>query len=144
MEHGLLFKDRPGESEVVSFFRPPDFCQGRHETQSWTLSQWADDQEAVVYNRMTTRWAEIKALFQKDPWGAEGLNGSKARMAFMAAYNIDRFREFVFASSFLNRYKLKAALVKKIRSDDAALLKLGFDWIKLFVWGVPSKQIRPR
>jgi hypothetical protein len=93
---------------------------------------------------MTIRWAEIKQLFQRDPWGSEGPEGPKARMAFMAAYNIDRFREFVFASSFLNRYKLKAALVKKIRSDDAALLKLGFDWIKLFVWGVPSKQIRPR
>jgi hypothetical protein len=65
-------------------------------------------------------------------------------MAFMAAYNIDRFREFVFASSFLNRYKLKAALVKKIRRDDAALLKLGFDWIKLFIWNKPSRQIRPR
>jgi hypothetical protein len=59
-----------------------------------TSSQWADDQEAVTYNQMTARWASIKALFQKDPWGAEGLNGAKGKMAFMAAYNIDRFREF--------------------------------------------------
>jgi hypothetical protein len=72
-----------------------------------TLSQWADDQEAVTHNRMTARWASIKALFQKDPWGAEGLNGSKGKMAFMAAYNIDRFRDFVFQSSFLKRYRVK-------------------------------------
>lgn len=142
VEHGLLFKDRPGESEVVSFFRPPDFCQGRHETQSWTLSQWADDQEAVVYNRMTTRWAEIKALFQKDPWGAEGLNGSKARMAFMAAYNIDRFREFIFESSFLKRYRVKPPLIRKLRASDRELLSFGFEWIRYFVWGIPSKHFR--
>jgi hypothetical protein len=54
---------------------------------------------------MTARWASIKALFQKDPWGPEGLNGAKGKMAFMAAYNIDRFRGFVFQSSFLKRYR---------------------------------------
>jgi hypothetical protein len=75
--------------------------------QDMTLSQWADDQEAVTHNRMTARWASIKALFQKDPWGPEGLNGSKGKMAFMAAYNIDRFRDFVFQSSFLKRYRVK-------------------------------------
>lgn len=144
VEQGLRYDTRSGKNEPVHIFRPPDFCLGQQAKTLWTIDTWSQDQESLTYNKMTTRWAEIKQLFQKDPWGGEGPEGPKARMAFMAAYNIDRFREFVFASSFLNRYKLKAALVKKIRSDDAALLKLGFDWIKLFVWGVTSKQIRPR
>ena len=142
VEHGVLFKDRPGASEIVSFFRPPDFCQGRYEDQALTLSQWADDQEAGTYNQMTARWVSIKALFQKDPWGPEGLNSPKGKMAFMAAYNIDRFRDFVFQSSFLKRYRVKQALVKKLRASDRELLLFGFEWIRYVVWGIPSKHIR--
>ena len=126
------------------YFRPPGFCLGPKEKAEWTIENWSRDQEAAVYNKMTRRWAEIRQLFQKDPWGSEGPEGSRARMAFMAAYNIDRFREFVLESSFLKRFKLKSATVKKIRSDDTELLKIGFDWIRLFVWGLPSKKIRPR
>lgn len=144
VEQGLYFDAASGKNRPLHFFRPPDFCLGRHEETRWTVATWARDQQAQAYNKMTTHWAELKQLFQTDPWGGEGPEGPKARMAFMAAYNIDRFREFVFASTLLKRYKLKAALVKEIRTDDAALLKLGFDWIKLFVWGIPSRRIRPR
>jgi hypothetical protein len=64
-------------------------------------------------------------------------------MAFMATYNIDRLRDFVFQSSFLKRYKIKSALLKKLKTDDVQLLKFGFEWIKVFVWGLKSKDIRP-
>ncbi len=142
VEHGLLFKDQATPPEIVSFFRPPDFCQGQHESRNWTLADWADDQEAVIYNRMTARWATVKALFTQDPWGPEGINGAKGKMAFMAAYNIDRFREFVFQSSFLKRYRVKKARVKKLRASDRELLLFGLEWIRHFVWGMPSDSIR--
>ena len=87
---------------------------------------------------------ELKRLFQADPWGPEGPEGPKAKMAFMATYNIDRFREFVFNSSFLKRYKVKSAILKKIQNDDGGLLKFGFDWVKFYLWGIKTKNIRPR
>jgi len=65
-------------------------------------------------------------------------------MSFMAAYNVDRFREFVFGSSFLKRFKVKPELLGKIKTDDAQLLLLGFDWIKLFLWGIKSQRLKPR
>lgn len=142
VERGVHFVGRPGSSEMISFFRPPDFCQGQHENQAWTVSQWTEDQEAVIHNQMTAHWAAIKAMFLKNPWGTGGLNGPKGKMAFMAAYNIDRFRDFVFQSSFLKRYRIKKALVKKLRASDRELLLFGFDWIRYFVWGLPSKNIR--
>lgn len=144
LEHGLRYDSGCGRNEPVHLFRPPEFCLGPQEEMQWTIESWSKDQEAAVYNKMTARWAEIRQLFQKDPWGSEGPEGPKARMAFMAVYNIDRFREFVFGSSFLRRFKIKSAVVKKIRADDTELLKMGFDWIKLFVWGLPSKKLRPR
>jgi Fe-S-cluster containining protein len=142
VEHGMWLDTPSGKPEMVAFFRPPEFCLGPHETHTWTLSTWADDQQAAVYHQMTAQWAAVKALFQKDPWGAEGVNGPRGKMAFMAAYNIDRFREFVFQSSFLKRYRVKKALIRKLRISDRELLQFGFEWIRFFTWNIPSRHIR--
>ena len=144
VEQGALFNAKTRKAELVCFFRPPDFCLGPDENKQWTISGWAQDQDAVFYQKMTMYWMELKRLFQADPWGTEGPQGPKAKMAFMATYNIDRFRDFVFNSSFLKRYKVKTAVLKKIKADDEELLKFGFDWVKLFLWGIKSKKIRPR
>ncbi len=144
VEHGLVFGAEGGEPETVGFFRPPDFCLGPFEDQVWTLDTWADDQEARIYNRMSRRWAALKALFDQDPWQGQGPYGAKAKMAFMATYNMDAFRSFVFESSFLKRCRVKKDRVRKMRTDDRALLRFGFEWVKLAVWNIPSQWIRPR
>jgi Fe-S-cluster containining protein len=144
VEQGVMFDAATGGSTPVSFFRPPDFCLGQHESQQWTVTAWNRDQEAQRHHTINLRWAEVRRLFENDPWGAEGPQGAKARMAFMAAYNLDRFREFVFDSSFLKRYHIQSALVKKMKKGDEALLTFGFEWIRYFIWGISSPQIRPR
>lgn len=144
IEQGRYYDDVTGALTLVHFFRPPDFCMGQHETASWTPETWAADQEAQRYHAMTSRWADIKGRFQENPWGASGPNGQQARMAFMAAYNIDRFRAFLFGSSFFKRYAVKPDLKRKLSRDDEALLLFGFEWLALFVWGIPSRRIRPR
>jgi hypothetical protein len=144
IEQGVLYDAARKKDTAVHFFRPPDFCMGQHQDQEWTMAGWSRDQDAGRYHKMTVRWAGLKRLFQTDPWGSEGPEGPRAKMAFMATYNIDRFREFVFNSSFLKRYKVKAAVLKKIKTNDEELLKFGFDWVKLFLWGIKSKKIKPR
>lgn len=144
VEQGSLYESGSGRSTAVYFFRPPEFCLGRHEEQSWTLDTWADDQEARTYHEMTRLWADMRQLFQQDPWGPQGFEGPKGKMAFMAAYNMDQFRSFVFDSTFLKRYRVKQDLLRKLRINDTALLKFGFEWIRVFVWNLPSKRIRLR
>ena len=144
VEHGLQYGTTGAPPQPVSFFRPPDFCLGQHEPDEWTLESWKTDQDAAEHNRMTRKWAALKGLFVKDPWQGQGPDGPKARMAFMATYNVDAFRDFIFSSSFLKRYKIKKELLTRIRKDDVALLLFGMDWVSLFVWGLPSKKIRPR
>lgn len=144
VELGLQYGEPGMPPESIGFFRPPEFCQGGIGPDEWTLKAWEDDQDAGQYNKMTRRWAELKGLFSKDPWQGQGPEGPKGRMAFMATYNMDAFREFVLASSFLKRYKIKKDYLTKIRRDDTTLLLFGMDWVRLFVWGIPSKKIRPR
>ena len=144
LEQGLLHDTQRREDAPVYFFRPPGFCLGQHEERAWTVPEWVADQAAEDYHRMTIRWAELRRLFQNDPWGAEGPEGPRGKMAFMAAYNIDRFREFVFGSSFLKRFAVKPDLLSRIKKDDAQLMLLGFDWIKLFLWGIRSQRLKPK
>jgi Fe-S-cluster containining protein len=144
VEQGARYEAASGCSEPVYFFRPPEFCLCPGETRALTIDDYIEEQEAEAYVPLTLAWAEVRRLFQDDPWGAEGPAGPKAKMAFMAAYNLDRFREFLFGSTFLKRYRVAPALAQKIRRDDEALLSFAFDWIRLFVFGQATARIRPR
>jgi hypothetical protein len=144
LEQGIFFQGPKGQARDVYFFKPPGFCLGQHELQEWTTKTWEKDQEAVIYHKMTARWAGIKALFQSDPWGREGPYGPKAKMAFMATYNLDRFRDFVFKSTFLKRYKVKRDILRRIKEDDVELMRFGFGWVEFFIWGLKTVFLRPR
>ncbi|MBU1168259.1 MAG: YkgJ family cysteine cluster protein [Proteobacteria bacterium] len=141
VEQGVMFRDG-AQPEPVFFFRPPDFCLGQHETQVFTIDTWADDQDAATYNAMTVLWAGLIGLFQADPWGGEGPGGNRGKMAFMALYNVDAFREFVFGSSFLKRYKVKEDIRKKIKRNDVEMMKFGFDFVKVSFFQMSSKRLR--
>jgi hypothetical protein len=142
VEQGIFYDAEHDKTSPVYFFKPPDFCLGQHEETAWTTQTWSKDQDAVIYNKMTARWSELKRLFQQDPWGSQGPEGPRAKMAFMATYNIDQFRDFLFKSTFLKRYKVTSKILKQIRSDDVELMKFGFEWVKFYIWGIRSKLFR--
>lgn len=144
LEFGMLYRQEDRQPEKICFFKPPAFCSGPKEAALWTMDAWVEDQQADPFHRMTARWAEVKQRFRINPWGPAGMENPKAKMAFMAAYNVDKFRDFVFGSSFLKRFKVTAAVSKKIKRSDTALMMLGFSWIDLFVWGKLSPDIQPR
>lgn len=142
IEQGAHHNAETDQTEPLYFFRPPEFCQGPKETVQFTIDAYMANQGANQYFPMTLAWAQLRQLFAQDPWGLEGPHGPKAKMAFMAAYNIDQFKTFMFESSFLKRYHIAAPLKKKLKRSDEALLAFAFEWIKFFVWGIPSKQIK--
>jgi len=72
IEQGMLYDVGRKKETPVHFFRPPKFCRGQYEKKEWTLPAWTRDQEAELYHQMTIRWAGLKRLFQKGPWGFEG------------------------------------------------------------------------
>ena len=110
-------------------------CLGHHEKREWTARQWMDDQQMGAYNEINSRWARIDTLFRQNPFGEQGLDSPALKMAYMASYNIDTFRRFVFESSFLSRFHVPRQRLGSVRESDTALLLLGFDWILRFLCG---------
>jgi len=57
------------------------------------------------------------------------------QMTFMALYNLDKFRDFVFKSTFLDRLEVEPERIEKIRNNDEDLLLFAFDWVKFGLFG---------
>jgi hypothetical protein len=64
------------------------------------------------------------------------------KMFFLASYNIDKFKEFVFESSFLKRYAVDADTVEKIKTDEIELLQFGMRWLKWLLFKEGDFEIK--
>ncbi|MEW5908812.1 MAG: YkgJ family cysteine cluster protein [Thermodesulfobacteriota bacterium] len=144
VEQGFVSDSDTQKTRFIHFFRPPDFCLGSREERTFTPLEWVQNQGAEEHTKMILLWAQTKQLFQNNPWGNEGPMGPKGKMGFMAAYNLDRFREFVFGSSFLKRYRVRPPVIQSILSDETELMKFGLSWIRLYLWGIQTIDISIR
>ncbi len=87
------------------------------------------------YNEINARWGRIDSLLRQNSFGEKALDSPAMKMAYMASYNMDIFRRFMFESSFLSRFHLPQERLEAVRESDTALLLLGFDWILRFLYG---------
>ena len=126
----------PDAAQASRYFivRHP-YCQGHEQDTYQGVDQWIEDQELGPFLAHNQRWAAIDGLLRQNYWGGQGLEHPAVKMVFMAAYNLDRFREFVFSSSFLNRFSVSGQLRESVEADDVALMHLGFDWIEFLLTG---------
>ncbi len=109
------------------------YCRGHAEKRRWTVAAWSSDQDLTPFEALNEHWVDMDSLFRANPWGASGLQSPAFPMAFMACYNIDKFKQFVFESSFRKRFTIPAARLEAIRTSDEALMLFGFDWVRLIL-----------
>ena len=108
-------------------------CQGLKQEKMWKIGDWLDDQEIALYEEMNDLLTNLTTSIQS--WNLDIENPQIAKMVFMALYNLDKFRQFVFNSSFLDRLDVDPERIEKIKMDDLELLKFGYDWIKFGLFG---------
>jgi len=63
-------------------------------------------------------------------------------MFFLASYNIDAFKKFIFDSSFLSRYDVDGDTLNAIQKDEVALLKFGMKWLKWLLFKEGTFKLR--
>jgi len=126
---GILKKDGENgiEEEEFYFFVKEPHCLGYKENMEWTIKSWRIDQEVDVYDEMNREWKGLQ--LRKNMLGQE-LDEKKQSQFYMASYDIDSFRKFVFESRFLDVFDLDDKIVEKIKTDEAELMKFGFKYIK--------------
>lgn len=146
-----IYEDRPwacrmfpldmAEDGTFRLITDSSRCKGLNEQHEQRVSEWLVDQGLVPYDQMNTLFAEITNPLKAQQPDID--NPKISKMVFMAIYNLDRFRDFVFDSSFLDRFEVDEVRVEKIKRSDEELLKFGFDWIKFGVFGQLLFRVRP-
>ena len=115
-------------------------CKGLEEKETNRISNWLIGEGVPIYDEMNHLFAEVTT-----PLKAEDLdidNPKIYQMTFMSLYNIDKFREFVFKSTFLDRFELDDPTVEKLKRSDTELLKFAFDWLKFGIFGQKTLRVR--
>jgi Fe-S-cluster containining protein len=122
------------------FLLKESICRGFEEKRKQTVDEWLADQGIEEYNRMGEYFKEITlhSFFQK----GGNLDPKKVEMFFTVCYNIDKFREFVFQSSFFEKFVVDDAFKEKIKEDDVELLKLGYQWLRFALFGEKTMMVK--
>jgi Fe-S-cluster containining protein len=121
---------------ITSFLVCHDHCLGHGKGEQYTADQWMADQKMDAYIKYNSAWARVTGLlFNPNTYGAQGKDNPAMNMAYMASYDMDTFRRFVFKSSFKKRFDVPKKRLKKVKTDDISLMLLGFDWILSFLGG---------
>jgi hypothetical protein len=117
-----------------------DFCYGLKEPKEWILEDWLEDQGFIAYDNMNVMFDQITGT--EAGWKETVPDTSVIDMFFMTAYNIDKFRKFIFESTFLDHFEVDQATQDRIRVDDQELLKFGFKWLKFGLLGEKTMTLR--
>lgn len=124
----LSYREGADESGFYFFVNEPH-CRGFEEDRVWTVREWREDQGVDVRDEINAEWTDLVVRKRSFPPNMK-LNERAKEMFFMASYNLDKFRRFVFESSFFDRYEVDEKTRGEIRDDEIALLKFGMRWLK--------------
>ncbi len=125
------------EPEPVHFLFEDDFCHGHSESQTWTFESWKADQGLDDQEELETGFREIVS----HPWfigGTRQLDPKRMEMFYTACYDLDNFRRFVFDSTFTERFELADELVEQMKTDDEAMLRFAFRWLRYALFAEPT------
>ncbi len=124
----LSHKDGADDNEFYFFVNEPH-CKGFEENREWLVSEWRKDQGVDIHDEINAEWTDLVVKKRSFPANIKITEQSK-KMFFLASYNIDGFKDFIFNSSFLDRYDIDKDTVAKIEKDETDLLKFGISWLK--------------
>ena len=146
-----IYEDRPwpcrmfplemNDDGTFGIIADKSICQGFEEDQKLVIAEWLLEQGIPVYDEMNALFTEVTSPLRAEELDID--NPKIYQMTFMALYNLDKFRDFVFNSTFLDRFVVDEVTMEKIKRRDIELLKFAFDWIKFGVFGQKLFQVRP-
>jgi Fe-S-cluster containining protein len=121
-------------------------CRGHEEAKSQTIAEFRHEQGIEPYDRVNRGWTDI--LMKLASWRTIGGPGGRApslqvkKMFLMVSTDVETFRRFVFGTRFLQTYEIDPEVVERLKTDDEAVLQLGFDWLKNVLFNEPTLHMR--
>jgi len=141
----LSYSGEKGEKDEFFFTVKEAHCLGFDEKKEWTVAEWRQDQGVDLRDEVNDGWMELIVRKKSLPDSMQ-LSEESKRMFFLVCYNIDKFREFVFNSTFPERYDLPKEKIEAIEKDDIKLLQFGFEWLNasFFMTGKEAFKVKEK
>ncbi len=120
--------------EDFYFLVKESHCQGHAEDKSQTVAQFRAEQGVEALDEINRGWIDI--MMKMTSWRSVGGPNAKEvspqakKMFFMVSTDAGAFRRFVFETRFLETYAIDPEVVEILKTDDIAVLQLGFDWLR--------------
>ena len=145
-----VYEDRPWACRMFpldmeikgkySIMASQDRCKGLLRSEEQNVADWLEKQGVHEYDLMN----ELYEQFTGDDRinRLDVINPQIKSMVFMATYDLDTFRRFVFESKFLKLFDLEEERIERIKEDELELLLLGLDWIKFGLFGEKTIQVK--
>ena len=145
-----VYNDRPwpcrmyplnmNDDGTFGLIADPAKCKGLEQPEHARISNWLIGQGVPMYDEMNMLFSQVTSPLQAQELDID--NPKIYQMTFMALYNLDKFKEFVFGSSFLDRFVIDDVTIEKLKRNDVELLKFAFDWIKFGIFGQKTLQVK--
>ncbi len=130
----------PGEVMEQFFVVEESHCQGFAEERHWTVAEWVADQGLIPYHRFNDRWMAV-VTHPKGPGSGPEAEKNR-RMFYLASYNLDRFRDFVFQTKFLDLFEIDPIRLSRLKDNDEELLALAMDWLAFAFTGEKTLKLK--
>jgi hypothetical protein len=134
------------QKEDFHFLVKEAHCMGHAEEKRQTVMEFRREQGVEALDEINRGWVDImmKMVSWRSVGGPNGQNVSTQakRMFFMVSTDVAAFRRFVFETRFLETYEIDPDTVERLKTDDIALLSLGFDWLKNVLFNEQTINMR--
>lgn len=138
-----VYDDRPwpcrmypldmNDDGTYSLITDSSHCLGLKEDITLKISDWLADQDIELFEEMNEYFTSLTIQLKSQDMDID--NEKIQQMIVMALYNLDKFKDFVFKSTFLDRLEFEEDVIEKIKDDDRELLIFAYEWIKFGLFG---------
>jgi Fe-S-cluster containining protein len=141
----IKMKGQEGK-ENFNFLVKESHCKGHDESKLQSVAQYRKEQGTDEYDQINNGWMDI--LMKAASWASTGgpygkeISARTQGMFYMVSTDIDAFRRFVFETRFLEIYEIEKETTDVLKTNDAVLLTLGFDWLKNVIYGEPTISMK--
>jgi len=138
---GIADPENPNpEEHRFHFLMKEDLCHGHENGKLITVRDWIDDQGIEEYDMMGQ---SFKDLMVHPGWDQiETLTPQQMDMYYMACYDLDRFRRFVFETKFLQMFEVDEARVESMKKKDVELIEFAMHWLRFTLFKEKTMKIK--
>jgi hypothetical protein len=149
--HGCMYyADRPWACRMFPLDERPEGgytvvadpakCHGLVRGDQWRVREWLKDQGATQSKEADGSYDGLAAHHLLR--GVDINNEQILNMIVTALWDVDGFRRLVLNSSFLDKFELEPERIDAIKTDDQAMLDLGYDWVRFGMLGQKSLKLK--